>query len=89
MFLHFDPCELEQLVPDLKQFEEDGQLRLGPKQALEVAMTIGQRAATFFKEYAEKFLETEGKRIFQRFAEEEMRHHDLINRRREESLAAN
>ncbi len=87
MFLHFDPCELEKLIPDLKQFEQDGQLRMSSKQALEAAMTVGQRAATFFKEFAEKFLETEGKRVFQRFAEEEMRHHEMMNRRREESLA--
>jgi len=87
MFLHFDPYELEQLIPDLRKFEQDGQLRMGCRQALEVAMTLGQQAATFFKEYSEKFMETEGKRIFQRFAEEEMRHHELMNRRREESLA--
>ncbi len=86
MFLHFDPCELELLVPDLKQYEQNGELRLAPGQALEIAMAFGQRAADFFKAYSEKFLETEGKRIFQRFAEEEMRHHDLMSRRREEFL---
>lgn len=87
MFLHFDPCELEQLVPDLRDYELNGELRMDARQALEVAMALGQRAANFFKDYAEKFLETEGKRVFQRFAEEEVRHLDLIGHRKEETLA--
>ncbi len=87
MFLHFDACDLEHLIPDLEEYEQNGELRLSPAQALEIAMTFGQRAANFFKDYAEKFLETEGKHIFQRFAEEEMRHHELMSRRGEESPA--
>jgi rubrerythrin len=54
-----------------------------------MAMILSQRAANFFKEYAEKFLETQGKRVFQRFAEEEMRHHDLISRRKEAAMPVN
>jgi Fur family ferric uptake transcriptional regulator len=86
MFLHFDPCELERLIPDLQQYRLNGELRLNARQSLDAAMVLGQRAANFFKDYAEKFLETEGKRVFQRFAEEEMRHLDLIRRRREETV---
>jgi Fur family ferric uptake transcriptional regulator len=86
MFLHFDPCELERLMPGLGEFERDAVLRMDARQALDMASALSQRAANFFKEYAEKFLETKGKRVFQRFAEEEMRHHDLIRRRREAAV---
>jgi Fur family ferric uptake transcriptional regulator len=89
MFLHFDPCGLEQLIPDLCEFERDSVLCMDARQSLDMAMILSQRAANFFKEYAEKFLETEGKRVFQRFAEEEMRHHDLISRRKEAAIPVN
>ena len=89
MFLHFDPVELERLIPDLGDFERDGVLRMDARQSLDMALALSQRAANFFKEYAEKFMETEGKRVFQRFAEEEMRHHDLIRRRKESAQPVN
>ena len=37
-----------------------------------------QGAHRFFKRYAEKFNDTRGKAIFQKFAEEELEHCDLI-----------
>ncbi len=87
MFLHFDPFELERLVPDLAEFDLDGVLHIDVRRALEIAMTLEQKAAQFFRDYAEKFLDTEGKRIFQRFADEEMRHFSMINRRMDELAA--
>ncbi len=84
IFLHFDAAELERLVPDLTSHMEDGKLKMDAKSALETALQLEQAAAGFFKEFAGKFIETQGKKIFQRFAEEEMRHYDALCRRLEE-----
>jgi Fur family ferric uptake transcriptional regulator len=87
MFLHFDARELEGLVPDLREHETDGELHLGARAALDVAMILERRAADFFREYADKFLETEGRRIFEAFAAEEQKHYESIRRRAEQLLA--
>ena len=87
MFLHFDSCELERLVPDLRDYEVDRELRLDPRASLDVAMILERRAAEFFRDYADKFLETEGKRIFEEFAAEEQKHYESIRRRAEGLLA--
>jgi Fur family ferric uptake transcriptional regulator len=84
MFLHFDACDLEKLIPDLSGYEENGELRLDARRSLELAMVLERHAANFFREYAEKFIETRGKRIFQRFADEEMRHYETISQRVDE-----
>src|SRR5213594_2037524 len=68
VFLHFDPCELERLVPNLEEYESHGVLNMDALRSLEVAMVLERRAAEFFQGYAEKFLETKGKRIFLQFA---------------------
>ncbi len=86
MFLHFDPCELEHLIPDLSELETDGQIRLDARMALEVAVGLEKRAAHFFSDYADKFMDTEGKSVFKRFADEESRHLDLISRRMEDRM---
>ncbi len=86
IFLHFDPCELEKLVPDLHEFEVEGELQIDLRRSLELALSFEQRAAGFVKEYAGKFLETEGKRIFERFAEMEALQIDMISRRLEEMM---
>lgn len=88
VFLHFDPCDLENLVPDLNTYAVEGGIRLDARQSLEVAMQLELRAAEFFKDYAEKFLETEGKKIFLQFAEGERKHYESISRRMDEVLAA-
>ncbi|HYK90087.1 MAG TPA: hypothetical protein VE398_15035, partial [Acidobacteriota bacterium] len=88
IFLHFDPCELERLIPDLSAFETNGALRMEAKSCLEIAMQLEQRAAGFFREYADKFIETQGKKVFQRFADEELKHYETICRRAEESLSS-
>jgi Fur family ferric uptake transcriptional regulator len=88
VFLHFDPSELERLVPNLEEYESHGLLNLDARRSLEVAMVLERRAAEFFQGYAEKFLETKGKRIFLQFAEEEQRHFESIRRRAEELLPA-
>jgi len=86
MFLHFDPCELENLIPDLRAFESGGEFRMDARSSLEVVLGLKQKAADFFKQYADKFIETEGKRIFNRFVDGESRHIGLIGRRLEEMM---
>jgi len=83
VFLHFDNCELQQLIPNLSSNLSNSELRLDARRALEIALQLEKRAAGFFKEYAERFAETEGKRIFERCAEQQMKHFASINRRAE------
>ncbi len=87
MFLHFDPGDLDRLIPDLGEYEAQGELRLDTKRSLEVAMTLQQRAAGFFRQYAEKFMESRGKRVFLRFAEEQMRRCEDMGREASSALA--
>lgn len=84
VFLHFDPSVLDKVLPDLRKLEQDGVLRLDPRRSLELAFSFEKGAADFFREYAAGFLETLGKNIFLRFADEEMQHCDNISRRMEE-----
>ncbi len=87
-FLHFEQCELEDLFSSLHADMSEGELKLDAHRAFEIAMELEKRAARFFKEYAEKFGDTEGKRVFQRFAEQEMNHYTSISRRAESSHRA-
>jgi Fur family transcriptional regulator, ferric uptake regulator len=75
MFLHFDPCELEELIPNLEECRTEGELRLDARRALDLAVTLTQRTAGFFKRYADRLMETEGKRVLERFADEEALQH--------------
>jgi Fur family ferric uptake transcriptional regulator len=88
LFLHFEPSELEKLVPDLREYESNGGLLLDARKSLQVALQYEERAAGFFREYADKFLETRGKRIFQRFADEEQKHFEQISHRMEDLAPA-
>jgi Fur family transcriptional regulator, ferric uptake regulator len=81
IFLHFDLCELERLIPDLKCYEKDGALQVDAQRAREITTAIERHAAGFFRDYAEKFEETQGKKIFQHFAEAEMKHNEQIGQR--------
>ncbi len=87
MFLHFDPCELEHLIPDLATLETAGAIRFDVRATLELADGLEKKASKFFRDYAEKFMDTEGKRIFLRFADEGARHLDTISRRMEDRMA--
>ena len=81
VFLHFDPCDLDKLIPDLGAFVQEGALRVDAQAARDVAAAIGLRAAGFFREYAERFKETQGKKVFERFAEAEMQHNEQFGGR--------
>jgi Fur family transcriptional regulator, ferric uptake regulator len=87
MFLHFNKSDLERLVPDLSRYQRDGELSLDPKAVMELAILLERNAAAFFKEYSEKFMETLGKKIFQRFADAELRHCEMISSRLDAFLA--
>jgi Fur family transcriptional regulator, ferric uptake regulator len=72
-FLHFDPRALDRILPDLAGLERDGELRLDPLRSLEVALRFEKGAADFCREYAAGFLETAGKQVLLRFADDEVR----------------
>ncbi len=87
IFLHFDAKELDDLVPDLREYEVGGVLQLDARQSLELAMMFERRAAEFFKGFATKFIETKGKDVFLRFAEREMIHLEQISKLMEGAVA--
>jgi Fur family transcriptional regulator, ferric uptake regulator len=84
IFLHFNPSELEQLIPSLSKNEKEGEVRLDAKAALSMILTLTRSSADFFKTYAEKFSETQGKQILLVFAGQEESHCELIRQRMEE-----
>jgi Fur family transcriptional regulator, ferric uptake regulator len=81
IFLHFDRNDLEKLAPDTSAHEKHGQLFLDARAALALATEYEKRAAGFIRDFADKFIDTEGKRIFLQFAEAEQHHFDLIHQR--------
>ena len=89
IFLHFDPCELEALIPDIARLEKTGEFRLDAKASAELALSLSRSLAEFFKQYAERFSETQGKQILLGFANQENAHSDLIRQRMEQGLSAN
>jgi len=86
IFLHFDPCELEALIPDLSKYETDGEFRLDVQASTELALTLNSNAGEFFRKYAESFDETRGKQILIKFAEQEAAHNDLVRQRVQETV---
>ena len=63
-------------------------LRLDARSAMETAMQMEQRAAGFFLDYAERFADTEGKKIFLRFVEHARNHHAAMLRRAQTAVSA-
>lgn len=86
IFLHFDPCELEALIPDLSKYEIDGEFKLDSQASTELALTLNSNAGEFFRKYAESFAETRGKQILIKFAEQEAAHNDLVRQRVQETM---
>jgi rubrerythrin len=83
VFLHFDPCVLEGIIPDLSKYETGGEFRLDAKVSTELALSLNRSASNFFKSYAGKFAETQGKQIFLNFADQEGNHCEFIRQRPE------
>jgi Fur family transcriptional regulator, ferric uptake regulator len=86
IFLHFDPCELEKLIPDLPK--SGGEFRLDAKSSIDISLNFNRAAADFFKSYADSFAETQGKQIFINFAAQEGNHCELMRQRMEQLLAS-
>jgi rubrerythrin len=87
ILLHFDPAEIESLVPDIRQLETKGELNIDARQALKLSMDFERRGAEFFHEFAEKFIDTQGKYILLHFAEEETNHYRQMAQRVEEAAS--
>ncbi len=81
IFLHFNPYEFEELIPDLSKYEKTGEFRLNSKASLEIALALNLNTVEYFKEYANRFAETRGKQILLQFAAHEGDHCDLMRRR--------
>lgn len=87
IFLHFDPDELEALIPDVSKYEKDGELKLDAGTSAELAFDLNNRSSEFFKSYADKFTETKGKQILLSFAFRESAHSDLLRQTTENAQA--
>jgi Fur family ferric uptake transcriptional regulator len=81
VFLHFDPCDLEALVPDISKHEISGGFQLDARASMDLALALNQKTKEFFKAYAEKFVETQGKQILLDFARQEGIHSEMIRQR--------
>ncbi len=88
IFLHFDPCDLENLIPDLSRYESNGEIRLDARSSVELASKLNRSAADFFKAYSDRFSETQGKQIFLNFSIQERNHSDMMHHRLMQSTAA-
>jgi Fur family transcriptional regulator, ferric uptake regulator len=87
IFLHFDPCDLEKLIPDLAQYGSRGEISMDAKTSMELALNLNRGAAEFFKAYSNRFAETQGKQIFVNFANQEA-NHCIVMRDRMEQMAS-
>jgi len=88
LFLHFDPCELEEMIPDLARFEGTDGLRLDAQASAELVLSLERSLAEFFKTFADKFADTQGKQILAGFANQETVHSDIIRQRLQETLGS-
>ena len=86
VFLHFDPYELETLIPNHSVHKKGGEFKMDAPSAAGLAIALKRNAADFFRKYAEMFSETQGKRIFLDVADQEGAHADRVQKRMEEML---
>jgi Fur family transcriptional regulator, ferric uptake regulator len=73
VLLHFDSCELSKLVPSLAGNVVGGEMLLDARHVRDVADQLDTRSADFFRDYARRFGDCDGKRIFQRLADQAAR----------------
>jgi rubrerythrin len=81
VFLHFNPYELEALIRNLSKHETGGDFSLDARSAAELALDVNRNSAEFFKAYADKFAETQGKQILLNFANREESHNHVVQQR--------
>lgn len=85
VFLHLEPRRLESLLPDLADYERDGEFRMDARASLSLAQTLGRASAEFFRAFAEQFGDTQGKRIMLAFAGWEESHVDAVRQALEQN----
>ena len=81
VFLHFDARDLEALLPEITRQQMTGAFRLDAHASMDIALALNRKTTDFFRAYAEKFAETQGKQILLSFAEQEGKHSDLVRQR--------
>jgi Fur family ferric uptake transcriptional regulator len=81
IFLHFDPDELNEVIPDPAGYEKAGEVRLDSRTSLEMASTLNRGTADFFRRFADRFSDTQGKQILLQYAAQEGNHSDLVRQR--------
>jgi rubrerythrin len=84
VFLHFNAYDLDALLPDLSMHEVGGSYRLNAQDAMELVLAINDKTAEYFKAYANRFAETQGKRVLLEFVEQERTHGERIRQRKQE-----
>ena len=77
-FLHFDYEALKRIFPSREETRRKLSENLTEVEALKLAMGMEREAHYFFRDYAEKFEDTQGRDVFLKFAEEEKEHYNLI-----------
>jgi Fur family transcriptional regulator, ferric uptake regulator len=81
IFLHFDPSELEALIPDLWTHAEEGDSRWDAHVCIDLILDLNRKTSDFFTTYAGRFSETQGKWILLSFAGQENEHSDRLRQR--------
>ena len=83
LFLHFDGEKIQEMIPDLSEYQRNGELYLDAKSATDLVCELNQKASEFFRNYGDKFTDTLGKRIFMNFAVAEAKHCDVMKQNME------
>jgi Fur family ferric uptake transcriptional regulator len=85
VFLHFNACDLDALLPEISTPEAGGDYRLNAQDARELALAISDKTTEYFTAYANRFVETQGKKVLLEFVEQERSHGELIRQRKQEA----
>ena len=85
VFLHYDSCDLDALIMCVSQDKMAGDFRLDANASMDLAFTLNNRTTEFFKSYADRFADTQGKQILLEFAEQEKNHNDHLLQRANEA----
>jgi len=80
VFLHFNPSDLDAIIPKAGNSDGTEPPAMDAAGAMKLALVLNEGTTKYFREYAEKFAETHGKRILLEFAELEKTHGDFIRR---------
>jgi Fur family transcriptional regulator, ferric uptake regulator len=84
IFLHFDPSELDALIPDLSKYKEEGETRCDAHACVDLILDLNRKTSDFFRTYAGRFSETQGKWLLLSFAGQEDEHSHRVRQRIQE-----